>query len=789
MDALIVKVFSDQLESVAAAAHITRQWNFNWLDQKVYATTHAAREGLSTIERHEVLVEVIHRYIYSYFYCPGEAVQVAPAPAPNRHSKFAEALIHHNHGSGTWSPGWLIEEADGAVITISKGALKLGVKARDRSLLRGTSLGAGVRVEARFPAELPAMSPGYVMMLGNQPLPEDSGERLVRLYWNINPHGVLLLVHYLTSILNDTRGVPFHLKALRDPDCYPGRCDTLVLYVRAVDYMNIVDVLAEVYNFVAEDVQPRIPAFTKQLAAGVGLAEDPGGGDSFGLSRSRLVAEALVSAREEGANSVGQRVESIRRHFEMLDLRSDAPYLSSDSVDAYPCLPAAIIPVTAGAKCCYASACSTEGNGSADLMYVVDAIAQDIMDSAILAGAQCTWLAPQKVDIVHGERHAGIHKTIGVDLLGGTSGIALFLLAHHLETGDERSRETALAAISHALAGAVNLPSTADLGFYTGRVGVAVAAATLGLGLEVEQIVNAALVLIDVVVGRYRASPQIEDFALLSGAAGAIAGLIRLGRMLGGDVHLDVAESLGSRLIAAARESQRGGWLWESHTGSSCPCDVIGFAQGSAGIGYALAELAAKTGDNRYKVAAGRAFAVETTGFSVRLDQQSDQRVCPQAVHGNTRRPCVSDWRHGSAGMALARLKAGKLWGDAVVLGEARVGCRATKDALSANLAAAEMQDMSLCYGMAGRAGALTMAAASPAMGGKGSELSTLARLVAERARRDLSAFPRAWSPGPTWIRAPGLMTGATGLGLFLLSAVNPATPSVLLPADCDSGL
>jgi hypothetical protein len=47
-------------------------------------------------------------------------------------------------------------------------------------------------------------------------------------------------------------------------------------------------------------MRPGTPVFTKFLAPGLGLAEDPGQGDSFGQHRCRLLADAMILAYEQG---------------------------------------------------------------------------------------------------------------------------------------------------------------------------------------------------------------------------------------------------------------------------------------------------------------------------------------------------------------------------------------------------------------------------------------------------------------------------------------------------------
>jgi len=66
-----------------------------------------------------------------------------------------------------------------------------------------------------------------------------------------------------------------------------------------------------------------------------GLAEDPGTNESFGMSRCRLVAEALWQAASSGQHSEPQRIEAIRTRFAQAGIAPDRPWLSPGSRDQY----------------------------------------------------------------------------------------------------------------------------------------------------------------------------------------------------------------------------------------------------------------------------------------------------------------------------------------------------------------------------------------------------------------------------------------------------------------------
>ena len=71
----------------------------------------------------------------------------------------------------------------------------------------------------------------------------------------------------------------------------------------------------------------RDAAFTRELAPGVGLAEDHRDGGSFGARRCALLADAIVCAHEHGLTKRDERLESVGGRFAEGGVLIDAPYL------------------------------------------------------------------------------------------------------------------------------------------------------------------------------------------------------------------------------------------------------------------------------------------------------------------------------------------------------------------------------------------------------------------------------------------------------------------------------
>ena len=70
---------------------------------------------------------------------------------------------------------------------------------------------------------------------------------------------------------------------------------------------------------------------TLPLAPGLAFAEDPGGGESFGVHRCLLLADAAVMAAERGLTAPDDRLDVVRERFAEAGISLDTPYLGGSS--------------------------------------------------------------------------------------------------------------------------------------------------------------------------------------------------------------------------------------------------------------------------------------------------------------------------------------------------------------------------------------------------------------------------------------------------------------------------
>ncbi len=251
------------------------------------------------------------------------------ATPPDDGGDFLRALSQANCGRGAWQAGWRVAAVDGdAIAVVRPDGLRLLAPAED---CRGEgAFGAGAQVDVRVPKELTGFSPGVYVALGDTPGP--AGDR-ARLYWSIAAAGAVTFVARATYALNRA-GLPFALALPDNPARYGRRPAATVLLARA-DVAAAITLLRPLLRALAAHLADRGPAFTKPLARGLALAEEPGDGTSFGEHRCRLLAEAIVTASERGLHGADQRHAAVRERFRAAGLTLDAPYLQAGSDDAY----------------------------------------------------------------------------------------------------------------------------------------------------------------------------------------------------------------------------------------------------------------------------------------------------------------------------------------------------------------------------------------------------------------------------------------------------------------------
>lgn len=159
----------------------------------------------------------------------------------------------------------------------------------------------------------------------------------MRIYFNLSPEGAVAVMGSLTRQLNETT-IPFTFKVLYNPSDYE-RYDSGVLYFERSNYEIVRQVLRSVYAENQLHFRTEVPLFTKLLAPGLSLAEEPNckfaAVESFGMNRCQIVVNGLLEARQKGDESTECRMAFIFQHFSLLGIDWQRAYLNTNSLDIY----------------------------------------------------------------------------------------------------------------------------------------------------------------------------------------------------------------------------------------------------------------------------------------------------------------------------------------------------------------------------------------------------------------------------------------------------------------------
>lgn len=355
---------------------------------------------------------------------------------------------------------------------------------------------------------------------------------------------------------------------------------------------------------------------------------------------------------------------------------------------------------------------------------------------------------------------------LGLDFYDGIPGIALFLAYLGSVSGQERYTSTArmaLKTVRRQIEPGKRKKGFKQIGGFFGWGGFLYVLTHLGTLWEEPGLVAEAAELVEELPERIAKDQELD---LISGAAGCIAGLLCLHSCQPSSRILEVAGQCGEHLLTHARQMPQG-LGWESSFANNGP--LTGFSHGAAGISWALLELAARTGEERFRTAALKGIAYERSLFSAEAGNWPDLRVpddCLKQGAENTFFPVA--WCHGAPGIGLGRLLCRRLENDPQFDAEIEVALRTT-------IANGFGSNQSLCHGELGNLELILEAARTwPSLWSK--EAERLTANIVNTAKQD------GWLCGnPLGVESPGLMTGLAGIGYGLLRCVEPArVPSIL---------
>jgi type 2 lantibiotic biosynthesis protein LanM len=362
--------------------------------------------------------------------------------------------------------------------------------------------------------------------------------------------------------------------------------------------------------------------------------------------------------------------------------------------------------------------------------------------------------------------------SLGTDLYDGMPGVALFLAYLSSITGEERYKSLAQAALSTIRR--MNDASRSEkmsIGAFSGFGSVIYTLAHLGVLWNRPDLLEEGRKLVAWIPPCIAHDDCLD---IIGGCAGCIACLLALDRCEHSPSTIDVARQCGERLFASARPMEQGiGWPAPALRNKA----LAGLSHGAAGIAWALLELAAVTGDERFRSAARDGIAYERTLFSAKHGNWRDVRedlaadAQPQQPQPPQQEDCFTiAWCHGAPGIGLARLGCLQHLDDPAIHAEIRTAIKTTADH-------GFRGSHCLCHGALGNLDLLLQASRQL----RDEQWDAQYKRVAARVLG--SGRSAGWICGnPLGVESPGLMTGLAGIGYELLRLARPdRVPCVLL--------
>ena len=249
---------------------------------------------------------------------------------------LVEQLKAANGTAEAWDPGWEVYHfgSDGRAYVKKADQSRIawaGTYMLESWMGVGAKIGDTVKLKVFPYTEAPLES--FFHTFGASLADQFDEYKLLRFYFNVKVYAVVDLLKFLSQRLNHYK-VPYHFKALADPASYD-RSDAAVLYVASCHYQIVVSLLSELPMKLGTGLREAVPMLTKAWAPGIGVAQDPGYGASFGMHRCRLIAAALFDAWLKQVDSVEDKLVLVEQVFLKQGHSLDAPYLNSGEFDLF----------------------------------------------------------------------------------------------------------------------------------------------------------------------------------------------------------------------------------------------------------------------------------------------------------------------------------------------------------------------------------------------------------------------------------------------------------------------
>lgn len=309
-------VYSAQIKEITQAIEITSMSTFkvhgeeeyvqNQMPYQTFAEDFKSFGSNTTVDSQQQRINLINALtntIYAKFYCGiKDGNHTSKIPPQAERNAFMEQLSQANTSDNGFDYNWNIYNVDtttGSAFVQKNGELRwLQPNGYQFANPQQKQVAINTKVNIARQKENRNLQPVFYHVFSNEMFPQEV--ELGRFYWNITPDGATKLINLLTTTLNEYK-IPFQFKCLNHPELYV-RTDAAVLYLSKKHVQLVSIILKNVIPNLEPYLVDEIPMFTKRIFKGVGYAEDPGKGQSFGMSRSSTIAAALVDAFQQEKN-------------------------------------------------------------------------------------------------------------------------------------------------------------------------------------------------------------------------------------------------------------------------------------------------------------------------------------------------------------------------------------------------------------------------------------------------------------------------------------------------------
>lgn len=410
-------------------------------------------------------------------------------------------------------------------------------------------------------------------------------------------------------------------------------------------------------------------------------------------------------------------------------------------------------------------------------------VGYDLVESSFVYGRGKTW----KVQVTN--RHVENEETeiAGGSIYSGSAGIGAFLSQLYGVTGEQVFRKCAEGALrwAHEFYVSQTLPR---IGYHDGLAGAGVALLRESRTLECGDLETLGIELLQQVDLRI---DHDKSYDLISGAAGAIVGLVEAHELTGNDEFLAIAVKCAKHLLKN-KVSLPGGYCWVGSNLFVRP--LCGISHGSSGIGLSLVELACRMQDQQLLDVGIGGILYANSQFSSQINNWIDHRheslgamrfkYGMASVLGAIREGTVDfsqkvrgmyAWCHGAPGEAIVRARLAQLLGSNLTA----YGERAISETRNSITERYGPLNHSQCHGGLGNADSLLLCGTLL----EDSELQVSSRELISEIAEEVSTSTRSFVSGVYGGRKePSLMIGAAGSGLTMLRDHSPSVWSPLWP-------